>query len=325
VFELADDDDDCLLYVPARRRSEAPLVLFAGHVDTVPIAGNVPGRLEGDDVVGRGASDMKAGVAVMLQLMEGVASATVPSDLDVGFLYFGREEVGTDESALLPLFERRPTLSDVALAIVMEPTGNALEVGCLGNLNARVIVEGTAAHSARPWLGDNAIHAAVTALASIADLPVRDVEIDGLTFREVVNVTTIEGGVAQNVIPDHLEATVNFRYAPSHTPEEAEARINELLGHHRVRLEILGNARPGPVTVHNPLVSRLRAAGDLPVRPKQAWTPVAEFAAAGVDAVNCGPGDPRYAHRDDERVSTPALVRSYELLSTFLAGSEVLT
>ena len=319
-YVVHDDQDACLLHLPVHRRPEAPLVLLAGHVDTVPIVGNVPGRRNGGDVVGRGASDMKAALAVMLEVMGALATGALTSDLDVGFLWFGREEVSTDESALLPLFARRPELSVASLAVMMEPTDNAIEVGCLGNLNARVTVTGAAAHSARPWHGDNAIHGAIDALASIADLPVREVTIDGLTYREVVNVTSIEGGVAANVIPDRAAATVNFRYAPSHTPDEAEARIRELLGHHRVEVEIVSNARPGPVTVRNPLVERLRAAGGLDVRPKQAWTPVAEFAEVGVDAVNCGPGDPRYAHTEDERVSVDALVRSFEVLSAFLGA-----
>jgi succinyl-diaminopimelate desuccinylase len=323
-FRLADDEDACLVYLPIRRAG-TPLVLFAGHVDTVPIARNVPGRREDGWVVGRGACDMKAGVAVMLELMEALAAGLLASDLDAGFVFFGREEVSTDDSALLPSFGRLPSLAEAALAIVMEPTGNALEIGCLGNLNARVRVRGVAAHSARPWLGDNAIHHAIEALASIADLPIRDVEIDGLTYREVVNVTTISGGVAANVLPDRVEATVNFRYAPSLTPAQAEARIRELLGHHAVEVEIESNAAPGPVTVRNPLVERLRRSGDLDTRPKQAWTPVAEFAQGGIDAVNCGPGDPRFAHRDDERVEVEALAESYRILSSFLSAEEPVT
>ncbi len=321
-FDLADDADACLLYLPTTRRGGAPLVVFAGHVDTVPVADNVPGRREGDAVIGRGASDMKAGVAVMLEAMEAFARGELATDLDVGFLFFGREEVSTDDSALLPLFERAPALREADLAVVMEPTDNALEIGCLGNLNARVIARGVAAHSARPWLGDNAIHHAIEALASIADLPIRDVEIDGLVYREVVNVTRIDGGVAANVLPDHVEATVNFRYAPSVTPAQAEARIRELLGHRAVEVEVVSNARPGPVAIRNPLVERLRRAGDLEVRPKQAWTPVAEFAEGGIEAVNFGPGDPAFAHRDDELVTVAALERSFRTVAAFLEGAE---
>jgi succinyl-diaminopimelate desuccinylase len=156
----------------------------------------------------------------------------------------------------------------------------------------------------------------------VADLPIRDVEIDGMVYREVASVTAIEGGVATNVVPDRASAHVNLRYAPTHTPVEAERRLRELLGHPSATVEIVGNAPPGLVPAGNPLVERLRIAGGLDVGPKQAWTPVAEFGLAGVDAVNFGPGDPQYAHRDDERVEVGALVRSYEVLRAFLAGRE---
>jgi len=319
-LRVVEDHDSVVAALPADRRVDLPLVLLAGHVDTGPLAVALrPGRRDGDVVVGRGAADMKGAIAVMLALAEAGARA---DDLDLGYLFFGREEVPINESALLPAFERTPELGEAALAIVLEPTDNQLEVGCNGNLSARVTVRGRAAHSARPWLGDNAIHAAIEALAPLADLPIRDVEIDGLVFREVVSVTTIEGGVAGNVVPDRVEARVNFRYAPTHTPAQAEARLRELLGHPRVELEVVGNGPPGPVCLDNPLVARLRGAGELEVRPKQAWTPVAEFAMVGVDAVNLGPGDPRYAHSDDERVSGAALERAHAIVSAFLAGME---
>ena len=259
---------------------------------------------------------MKGALAVMLELASTLAHR--PARYDVGLLFFGREELPYSQSALLPLFERCPAASTPDLAIVMEPTANAIEVGCLGNLNATVIVSGRAAHSARPWLGDNAIHRAIQALAPLADLPVREAHIDGLVFREVVSVTRIEGGVAANVIPDRVHATVNFRYAPGQTPAGAEARLRELLAPTPVEVRIDGNAPPGPVSVSNPLVQALRDSGDLPLGPKQAWTPVAEFAVAGVDAVNFGPGDPQYAHRDDERVEVQSLVRCDTILRAFL-------
>jgi succinyl-diaminopimelate desuccinylase len=316
-FEVVDDEDSVLLALPERRPG-APLVLLAGHVDTVPIAGAAPARRDGQTLHGRGASDMKAGLAVMEALADSIGSGELSSDLDVGLLFFGREELPFDDSALAPLFDRRSEIADAALAIVLEPTGNRLEVGCLGNLNATVVFEGEAAHTARPWRGRNAIHAAITALAPVSDLPIRDVEVDGLTYREVASVTTIQGGVATNVVPDRAIAHVNFRYAPTHTPAEAERRLRELLGHPSATVEIVGNAPPGPVPAGNPLVERLRAAGDLAVGAKQAWTPVAEFGLIGVDAVNFGPGDPQYAHRDDEQVEVDALVRSYEVLLAFL-------
>jgi succinyl-diaminopimelate desuccinylase len=304
------------------RRRQAAFVVLAGHVDTVPISGNVPGRLDEDAIIGRGACDMKGGLAVMLDVADALAEGEIKSDLDVGLMFFGREEIPISDSALLPLFERCPPARTPDLAIVMEPTDNRIEIGCLGNLTARVLFLGRAAHSARPWLGSNAIHTAIRTLAPLADLPVRDVEIEGLVFREVLSVTSIEGGLAANVVPDRVEASVNFRYAPTQTPAGAEARLRELLGPGDLELEILGNAPPGPVVAGNPNVTRLRAAGDLTVGPKQAWTPVAEFAMAGLDAVNFGPGDPRYAHRSDERIETSALVRSYEVLRAFLSGTD---
>jgi succinyl-diaminopimelate desuccinylase len=314
-LRLVEDRDAVLVALP-ERRTAAPLVLLAGHVDTVPVAGAGPPLREGDVVRGRGSADMKGGVAVMLALAEGGAGS---ASIDLGYLCFGREEVPITESALLPAFDRVPELREAALAIVLEPTANALEVGCNGNIQAVARVRGRAAHSARPWLGDNAIHAAIEALGPVADLPVRDVDVDGLVFREVVSVTTIAGGVAGNVVPDLVEAHINMRYAPTHTPAAAESRLRELIGHPRVELEILGNAPPGRVCLDNPLVTRLRASSDLEVRPKQAWTPVAEFGMAGVDAVNLGPGDPRYAHTNDEQVTATALARTHEIVSAFLA------
>jgi succinyl-diaminopimelate desuccinylase len=320
AYTVADDQDSVLLALPERRPG-APLILLAGHVDTVPVGESAPGRREGGALHGRGAADMKGGLAVIVEAAEALASGELTSDLDVGVLVFGREELPFDESALAPLLGRRPEIRAAALAIVLEPTANRLEVGCLGNLNATVVIGGEAAHTARPWLGRNAIHAAIAALAPIADLPIRDVEVNGLTYREVASVTTIQGGVATNVVPERVTASVNFRYAPSDTPAEAERRLRELLGTETTTVTIVGNAPPGPVPHGNALVERLRAAGDLAVGPKQAWTPVAEFGLAGIDAVNFGPGDPQYAHRDDERVEIAAMVRSYEVLTTFLGGT----
>ena len=322
VLELMDDSDGVAFFVPGRRRSGVPLVVLAGHVDTVPPNAIPQGLREGTTILGRGAADMKGGVAVMVEIATSIARAPNAGDLDVGFLFFGREELPITESALLPLLDRCETARSADLAIVMEPTANAIEVGCLGNLNALLTVRGEAAHTARPWLGRNAIHTAIEALGPLSDLPPRDVEIHGLIYREVVSVTSIEGGIAGNVVPDRVVARINFRYAPTRSPAEAEARLRELVSHPSSELEVVGNAPPGPVAVRHPLVSRLRQAGDLSIGPKQAWTPVAEFATVGVDAINFGPGDPQYAHRDDERVETSALVRSYEVLRSFLAAQE---
>jgi succinyl-diaminopimelate desuccinylase len=315
-LSVVDDEDSVLLTMPARRPG-APLVLLAGHVDTVPFGEGAPGRRAGGTIHGRGAADMKGGLAVMLEIA--LDAARIGSDLDLGLVFFGREELPFPESALVPLFDRRPEVREAALAIVLEPTANRLELGCLGNLNATITIEGEAAHAARPWLGRNAIHAAIEALAPIAGLELADVTIHGLAYREVASVMTIEGGVAANVVPARVTARVNLRSAPGVSAEQAEGRLRDLVVHPDASIRIDGNAPSGPVPTGNELVERLRAAGDLAVGPKQAWTPVAEFGLIGVDAVNFGPGDPQYAHRDDEHVEVDALVRSYEVLRAFLA------
>ncbi len=313
---------DGVLSTLPHRRTGVPLVLLAGHVDTVPIAGAAAGRIEDGHVTGRGAADMKGAVAVIVELVRDLAEP--PTGLDLGVVLFGREELPAPHGVLAPMLERSAALRAADLAIVMEPTDNAAEVGCLGNLNARVRVRGTAGHTARPWLAENAIHAAIQILSPLAELAPVDVEIDGLVYREVASVTSIRGGASTNVVPDVVEADVNLRYAPNVAPGDAEARLGSLLGDPRAEIEILGNSPPAPVVASHPLVRRLRAAGDLPVGPKQAWTPVADFAAAGVAAINFGPGDPRYAHRDDERVGAEALVRSYDVLHAFLTGTRAM-
>ena len=307
--------DHCIL-AGATERGSRPFVVLAGHLDTVPAQDNRPGRRDDDAVHGLGASDMKAGLAVMIELACADAAART---VDLGFVFFPREELPSVESALTPLLEREPGLRSADLAIVMEPTDNAIQAGCLGNINARWMFTGVAGHSARPWLADNAIHRAGRAIAALADIPVTEHDYGGLVFREAVSVTRVGGGIAGNVIPDSAEAQVNYRYAPGRSPEDAEAQLREWCEPHGTP-EITGHAPSGRVPEGNELVERLRATGDLALEPKQAWTPVAEFALAGVDAVNFGPGDPAFAHRRDERVTVAALERSYALLERFACG-----
>jgi succinyl-diaminopimelate desuccinylase len=201
--------------------------------------------------------------------------------------------------------------------ICLEPTDNTLQLGCLGNLNARVTFEGRSAHSARPWLGVNAVGVALAGLRPALEREPRDVEIEGLLFREVMSVTQLQAGIASNVIPARAEATVNFRYAPDRTPESAATFLRELWP----SAEILSNSPPAHVALRSPLVEQLRAGGGLEVEPKQAWTNVADFAARGLDAVNLGPGATRYAHAVDERIEISALEQTFAVLRRFLDGS----
>jgi succinyl-diaminopimelate desuccinylase len=214
------------------------------------------------------------------------------------------------------VFERTAVVDEAQLVICLEPTDNTLQLGCLGNLNARIVFEGRAAHSARPWLGTNAIAVALDGLAPVLGSEPRDVEIDGLVFREVMSVTQLSAGTATNVIPAAAEANVNFRYAPDRTPESAEARIRELFP----TAEISSHSPPAHVAARSPLVQALQAAGPFALEPKQAWTNVADFAARGLDAVNLGPGGTRYAHAADERVEIAELERTFAAVQRFLRG-----
>ncbi len=312
-IEKAYDDGESLIFA---RREGKELVLLAGHTDTVPAQGNLPGRIDGGAVIGLGTSDMKGGLAVMVELARWAATADL--QYDVAFLFFPREEIGPEENPLPGVFERSGLIDDARLVVCLEPTDNTLQLGCLGNLNARVVFEGRSAHSARPWLGVNAIGLALRGLQPVLESEPVDVDVAGLVFREVMTVTELHAGIASNVVPGHAEATVNYRYAPNRTPESAEERIREVLGDD---VEIWSHAPPAHVPLEAPLVERLQLAGGFEVQPKQAWTNVADFAARGLDAVNLGPGATRYAHTADERVEITELQRTYDALRSFLGGS----
>jgi succinyl-diaminopimelate desuccinylase len=322
--EARDAGDTCVLATATATAGDGPdggpRVLLGGHLDTVPAQGNRPGHRDGGTVHGLGAADMLGAVAVMLELALLAASDPAASPAARAELcLFGREELPVAESALAPLLAREPSLASADLAVMMEPTANALHAGCLGNVNATWTFHGRSGHSARPWQADNAIEHAARAISALAEAaPPRERAFDGLTFTEVVTVTRIEGGIAQNVVPDRVTCQVNQRYAPGTTAAEAEARLHELCDGPGRELVVTSNAPSAPVHVAHPLVRRLIAAGELPVAPKQAWTPVAELAAAGLPAVNFGPGDPRFAHRRDEQVDVAALVRCFRVLEAFL-------
>jgi succinyl-diaminopimelate desuccinylase len=308
--------DDCLLYIP-KRRPGTPFVVFAGHLDTVPAQGNIPGRVAEGSAQGLGASDMKGALAVMIHLARWLDSEHPGTTLDAAFLFFAREELSIDASPITGLLEASADLRGADLVIILEPTSNAIQLGCLGNLNADVTYSGTSSHSARPWLGENAIHSAIKGLQTVASSPARQVSVEGLEFFEVVNVTGIEGGIARNVIPDEVVCHVNFRYAPTRTPASAEAELREILDG-SASLDIISNAIPARVATDNQLVDRLRVVSSAPVEPKQAWTNVAEFSAVGIDAINFGPGAPEFAHRSDERVEIQALTKCFDTLQHFM-------
>lgn len=316
-FELEFAGEDAFLWLRSRR-PDVPLVLLVGHYDTVPPQDNLPGRIADGAVHGCGASDMKGGLAVAVELVRELADAP-PGPYDVGLALFGKEELPPRYSPLPELFERSRAVHETGLAVLLEPTDLAIHAGCLGNMNATVSFRGVSGHSARPWTAENAIEKAIVGLGALAALEPRDAVVGGLHFREVVTITRLNAGIADNVVPDHAAATLNVRYAPDRTPAEAEEWVRSLVPE-GAELTIDSNSPPARVAAGTPLVEALRAAGGLALEPKQAWTNVADFTARGIDAVNFGPGATRYAHRRDELVEIRSLVRAYEVLRAFLTG-----
>ena len=297
-----------------------PLVVLAGHLDTIPSQENIPGHLTDEAVVGLGASDMKGGLAVMIEIARAWTDLQSTPEHDLSLLFFPREELPASESALPEFFDSVPRVHEAGLAILLEPTDVTIQAGCLGNLNALIHFHGVSGHSARPWAAENAIEKALEGLRPIAAIEPRPVEIGGLTFTEVVSITQIKGGIASNVIPDRVTANVNFRYAPDRASSSAEAYLRSLLPP-GASYEPAGDSPPARVVTDSPLVQRLRAAGDLSLEPKQAWTNVADFTSRGIDAVNFGPGATRYAHRQDEQVEAAALERTFRTLWEFVTGT----
>jgi succinyl-diaminopimelate desuccinylase len=311
------ESGETILY--STRRTGKPVLLLAGHLDTVPAQGNIPGRIEGGVVHGLGSADMKGGVAVMVELARWIASEQPQLTVDVDLLFFPLEEVAVAHSPLPELFATG-LVDDADLVITLEPTDNDIHAGCLGNLNATLTFHGESAHSARPWTGVNAVGLALEGLTPILGLEPVDVDCDGLVFREVLSVTQLHAGVAANVIPGEAVATLNYRYAPGRTRDEAEARLRTLVGAAGA-LVIDSNAPAADVKLDAPLLSKLIEIGGMDVAPKQAWTPVAQFSERGLVAVNFGPGSPRFAHRVDEQVEIAALERSLATLKRLITES----
>jgi len=318
TFALETEVDGARLWA-TERRPDAPLVVLAGHVDTVPAQANVPGRIEDGAVHGLGASDMKGGVAVALELARELDAERPTGPYDVALLLFEREELPPSENPLPQLFDRSSLLGEAALAVLLEPTDCELQAGCVGNLTARIVFHGRSGHAARPWLADNAIERAIAGLTPLAALERREAVIQGLPFYEVVTITQLHAGIADNVVPGEATAHLNVRYPPDRSADEAEAYLRSLVPD-GAELLVDGNSPPARVVADAPLVRRLRESDALALAPKQAWTNVADFTERGLDAVNFGPGAPQYAHTADERVEIASLVRCFTALWRFLTG-----
>ena len=296
-------------------RSERLVV--AGHTDTVPVNANLPSRRDGDVLWGCGASDMKSGLAVMLAL----AGAVPDPAMDVTWVFYEAEEVDGRFNGLGRLWRERPELLAGDVALLGEPTDGTVEAGCQGTMRVRVVLRGTRAHTARPWMGRNAIHRLGGVLDALARYDERRPVIDGCEYREAVQAVQVEGGVAGNVVPDEVALAINHRFAPDRTPAEAEAHLRALLepwveaGDLVEVVEWADAAAPG---LAHPLLAALISRNHLTVRAKLGWTDVARFAAHGVPAANFGPGDATLAHTADERVSREPVERTYAALEDLL-------
>lgn len=312
-FEIVRDGDAVL----ARTRLGRPTrVLLAGHLDTVPAAGNVPSRRDGAMLHGCGTVDMKSGDAVFLHL---AATVTDPAH-DLTLVFYDCEEIDAAANGLGRIERNLPDWLAADLAVLGEPTGGYIEAGCQGTLRVVISSAGTRAHSARSWLGDNAIHKLGAVLDRLAAYRPRDVDIDGCVYREGLSAVRIDGGVAGNVIPDAASVTVNFRFAPDRGLADALAHVREVFDGLDVTIEQTDGAAGALPGLTAPAATALVAAADGRVRAKYGWTDVSRFAARGIPAVNYGPGDPNLAHTVDERVPVEQITAVAELLRGFLSA-----
>ena len=315
-LEVVRDGDSIIARTSLGR---AERVLLAGHLDTVPLPtvpgsrGTVPSSWDGDVLYGRGATDMKGGVAVQLALAAGLTDPT----RDVTYVFYDHEEVEASLSGLGRLQESCPDWLEADFAVLLEPTNGTVEGGCNGTMRFHATTTGRAAHSARAWMGENAIHAAAEILARLRDHEPATVSVEGLDYRESLNAVKIWGGTAGNVIPDAATVEINYRFAPDKSVEEAEAYVRNLLsGFELVRTDAAAGARPG---LDQPAAASFVAVVGQEPKPKYGWTDVARFSALGIPAVNFGPGDALLAHTDNEHVEADAVRACLAALRTWLS------
>ncbi|HEY3447576.1 MAG TPA: succinyl-diaminopimelate desuccinylase [Myxococcales bacterium] len=302
--------------VAGRLDDPRPMILLAGHLDTVPAhPGEPPARIEGDRVFGLGSSDMKSGDAVMMALAEDLELAKLACNL--ALVFYDREEGPFDQNGLGPVLEQAPELKRAALAFALESTDGEVQVGCVGSLQAKVTFRGKSAHSARPWQGENAIYKAAPLIAELAARQRKRVEVGGYEFFEVASLTLANAGRARNVIPEAFELNLNYRFAPGKSVDQAEREVRELVAG-RADVEIVDRAMAGRVCSDNAHLKRFLAVTGARSSSKQAWTDVARLGAAGIDAVNFGPGLTSQAHQAGEHVMIAGLEEAYLKLKRFL-------
>lgn len=290
---------------------------IGGHLDTVPVNNNATARIEDGVLHGLGSADMKGGLAVMLELARRVDEPAI----DVTYVFYAREEVAIEHNGLRELFREVPELLQADVAILGEPTDAVVEAGCQGTMRFVVTLKGTRAHTARPWMGRNAIHRLGDLLTHIESYDHRTPKVDGCSFREAMQAVGVDGGVAGNVVPDRATVTINHRFAPDRSPEEAEAFCRELVApfmDEHDTFEVTDMSPAAKPDLRHPVMASFIGRNDLLVRAKLGWTDVAFFAEQGIPAVNFGPGDATLAHTQQEHLSVDPLARTYAALEALL-------
>ena len=306
-----------LVWRGPRSRPARPLVVLAGHLDTVPANGNATARRAEGRLYGLGSSDMKAGDAVLISLLETLDPERLRFDLAA--VFYDAEEGPLEANGLRRLLDEMPWLRQARLAILLEPTDLRVELGCIGTMNAEVRVTGRSAHSARPWLGVNAVERAAPWLAEITRFPVTPTRLGGVEYRETLQVTMLEAGRAKNVVPDELLVNLNYRFPPDRTLEQAEARLRALVPA-EFEFRVVDRAPAGRVCDDLAEVREFVTRFGASVAGKQGWTDVAQFTSAGVPAFNFGPGVPEQAHQAGEYCPLENLETAYRWLAEFLTG-----
>ncbi|WP_457567266.1 succinyl-diaminopimelate desuccinylase [Desulfurobacterium sp.] len=308
----------------SRREADKPTLALVGHLDTVPGTNDYTGQVKDGKLYGLGASDMKSGDAVILKIIEEIEKGNIKPVFNMIYIFYEKEEGPYLESGLIPLYERfKNLLEKIDLAVILEPTDNAVQVGCLGVIHCGMVFRGKRAHSARPWQGENAIHKGWKLLKILSEKKPEKYEFHGLSYYEVMNATMVDFTGGRNIIPDTFTVNVNYRFSPSKTLEDAVKDLENLgkeAGADELKWRDLSPS--GRVCLDNPLLKDLINRFNLKVEPKQAWTDVARFSHWGIDAVNFGPGQPSQAHQKNEYVKVEKIEENFKILSKFIAGQK---
>ena len=298
---------------------EKKTIALIGHLDTVPGENEFTGQIIDGKLYGLGASDMKAGLAVMMGLIEHFHKKE--KRFNTIYVFYEKEEGPYVDNGLEPLLSDYDIIQKADLAFALEPTNNTVQVGCLGTMHASIIFEGKRAHSARPWQGENAIHKAADFLKRLADYGIHEYEYDGMKFLEVMNATMVEFSGGRNIIPDKFVINVNYRFAPGKSIEEAKEDVLKLVNG-EAKVEFTDLCPSGHVCLYNPILGELIEKFNLPVEAKQAWTDVARLSLYGIDAVNFGPGDPAQAHQKNEYVPVDNVIKNFEIFREFISTKQ---